>query len=134
MTSFVQQSILPVFPLYDELAKKIPEKILDPGQVSSIIRSLNNDHANVIFAIILHHYFLENYRSGFDLNYIVQNLLASINKKGRKRNFLPYNTEILVGGKGTVTIYQDLPQALQYIIINYLHIILSQTQSLKVSQ
>ena len=93
-----------LFPLYDEIKKQMTgaEKCLSRTECASITR-LDQEHINIIYLIILHHY--------------IQNHPDKVGN-------IPYNGRIINKGRGVF--YKNLakfPKEVQKIISKYLCII-----------
>lgn len=92
-----------LFPLYDQVVNQMDnhETVLNQSHCTTITR-LSQDHINIIYLIILHHY---------------------IKNKSNKTD-LPYNGRTISNGKGiTFRKLSQLPDDLQKIINRYLTII-----------
>jgi hypothetical protein len=84
-------------PLYDTLDSD--KTLIDISTICRTILLLDNEHTRNIYAIILHHYILEN---------------------GNIPNAPPYRGAVFVGGKGIKFTWSDLPDKLQLVIANYI--------------
>ncbi len=92
-----------LFPLYDEVVSKMDgtETCLEKNHCTTITR-LNQDHLNIIYLIILHHY---------------------ITTKPTKRDF-PYGCRTISNGKGvSFRRLNQIPADVQKIIYRYLTIV-----------
>lgn len=94
----------PKFQIYDELVedlKETPAKKMDPRKLCSIINSVNLEHREILYILILHH-----------------SKLKSTNSKTWNMN--PYKGKTFEGGKGVKYNWVHLPSDLQDIIIKYI--------------
>jgi hypothetical protein len=98
------------YPLYDQLLKRVherKEKAIDIKRICTTINNINQtlqpeaaaEHNREIGAIILHHEIISN--GGV--------LLSAV----------PYDSKVMVGGKGVLHYITNLPPILQQIIAQY---------------
>jgi cysteine sulfinate desulfinase/cysteine desulfurase-like protein len=88
-----------MFPLYDKLAQQSREINFNPSIICSTINTLNKEHAEIIYSIILHHAVL----CGIDV-----------------RDAIPYEIKLLPVGKGLTVKLEKLPIELQKILYCYI--------------
>ena len=95
------------FPLYDNLLASVtPASAPDWKNLSVIINNLSPEHCEIIYALILHHYILEQAaKSGIF--------------RTKKDIPNPYSGKTFEGGKGLLYIANNLPPQLQHIIYEY---------------
>ena len=94
------KQIMSLFPLYDEIIKRLDgsETVLTKTHCTTIAR-MEQDHLNIIYLIILHHY-LNNNPGKYDI---------------------PYGGKTIANGKGiTFRKLNQLPDDVQKIIYRYL--------------
>ncbi len=89
-----------VFPLYVELSQKELMNELQWVKLTQKINLLNSEQSDVLYALILYHYLLEQKKS--------------------KQTSLPYNSKTFDGGRGLLFTITNLPSSLQSIIYHYL--------------
>ena len=97
-----------LLPLYDEIISRMDgtEKELDKDHCSTITK-LDQNHLNIIYLLILHHY--------------IQNTQSNVTKID-----LPYNSRTISNGKGIIFRHLGyIPVDLQKIIFRYLTIVCS---------
>jgi len=98
-----RESILK-FQIYDDLVEELtykPAKEMESRKLCSIINSINLEHREILYALILHH-----------------SKLKSNNSKTWNMN--PYKGKTFEGGKGVKYNWVHLPKNLQDIIIKYI--------------
>lgn len=92
-----------LFPLYDQIVSQMDSKetVLNQNHCTTIAR-LSQDHINIIYLLILHHY----------------------TKTKPTKSDLPYGAKTISNGKGiTFRRLNQLPDDLQKIIYRYLIIV-----------
>ena len=97
-----------LFPLYDEIVSRMDgtETCLDKNHCTTITR-MNQDHLNIIYILILHHY-------------------ASTHPGKRD---LPYGSRTISNGKGiSFRRLNQIPEDVQKIIYRYLMIITAESK------
>ena len=95
------------FSLYDELLKRISSEPVqyDWKKNSAVINNIPDHNLEIIYALILHHYYLAN---------------KSADLKTKAPNNLPYGGRAINGGKGIIYVVSNLPQSLQAVIAEYI--------------
>ena len=94
------------FPLYDSLLASITTSVPDWKNLSVIINNLSPEQCEIIFALIIHHYVLEQ-TAKFGLPH------------SKKDISNPYSGKTFEGGKGLLYTANNLPLTLQQIIYEY---------------
>lgn len=89
------------FPLYDRLSNMDDSILMDNKIICRTITNLDKSHAETVYALILHHYFLTN-----DV------VLKSP----------PYHSSTFPGGRGIKALWINLSPDLQKIIAHYIHL------------
>ena len=90
--------------IYDELVEDLkdkPAKEMNPRKLCSIINSVNLEHREIIYILILHHSKLKTPNS-------------------KTWNINPYKGKTFEGGKGVKYNWVHLPSDLQNIIVKYI--------------
>ena len=93
-----------LFPLYDQIILEMDgtETILNKCH-SSTINKLDQEHLNIIYLIILHHYYTSNNQEKYNI---------------------PYGAKTIADGKGiSFRRLNQIPEELQKIIYRYLEIV-----------
>jgi len=93
----------PAFPLYDDLCREAQSEkgaVIDAQQVCLTINGMNQEHARIIYMLLVHHFIL----SGGSLN---------------PNRPVPYEADTFEGGRGLSQIMMKLPTLLQQIIARY---------------
>lgn len=87
------------FKLYDQLASSSADILIDNKVICRTITNLDINHAEIIYALILHHY---------------------ISTTGNIPSTPPYNGSVFPGGKGIKILWTNLPSDLQRIVAHYI--------------
>jgi len=93
------------FQLYDELNNNNNE-IIKWETLCPALTQLDKENAEIIFAIIIHYYWINN--------------MESIQNGDTNFPLIPYNGNLLDGGKGIIIKFESLPSELQMILSNYI--------------
>ncbi len=101
---------------------------LDWVQICNTINMLPEDHTEMIYVLILHHYFLESsMKSGHQsIESMTAPLIQDRTKTKSKMIPLPYGGKTSEKGRGAIYTVEKIPTALQQIISTYVHIVTSQ--------
>jgi hypothetical protein len=93
------------FQLYDRLKEQCQEKVtLDVDKLCNTLTSLDPKHAEIVYLLILHHYFVSN----------------SIEPQSVGDRFVPYKGGTFLGDRGSTFNPRELPPILRQIISLYL--------------
>jgi len=93
------------FPLYDSLLASV-SGVPDWKNLSPVINNLTPEQCEIIFALMIHHYTLEQTaRTGIP--------------RSRKDIGIPYGGKTFEGGKGLLYTANSIPLPLQQIIFEY---------------
>lgn len=121
------------FSLYDEMKSKGQCQV-NWNTLCPTINKLKIDHTEIIYAMILHHYIINDFgqspntKTSVTPTTIKRNKIISTSYNISSPNLfnsdpsqtIPYNGKLCEGGKGIIYKLEDLPKELQYIISNYI--------------
>jgi len=106
--------------IYDNLCNMKFESIMDWPQICNIINFLPKEHTEILYTLILHHYFVESSTKN-TIESIASTLLPTKTKS--KNISLPYGGKTFENGKGAIYLVEKIPSHLQYVISAYVHVI-----------
>lgn len=102
------------FPLYDQLLSKGRPLNLDIKKTCVTINDLPQEHCSIILSFIYHHFLLENQ---FEIEFLREMITKNTSKRSVYQH--PYGIKSVSGNKGAMFTMTNLPEALQFVIINY---------------
>ena len=105
--------------LYDQLAKSEVSPQRELKSLPSIINSLPLEINEIIYALILHHYFLEQKNKCASEKEIIDKL----NDVNKRRIYVPYRGAVFPNGKGITFEFQSMPSPLQKIIARFIDMV-----------
>ena len=98
---------------------------LDWHQICNTINKFPKEHIEMIYVLIIHHFFLE---SSMKANQPVDLTMSSLmTDRGRtKSKSLPYGGKTFENGKGAIYTVEKIPDGLKRVISAYVHIVTEQ--------
>lgn len=102
------------FPLYDILAANSDKTLtIEWESMRSTINNMDTKHGALIYALILHHFFLKN---GY-----TQQVVDRLTKNNKNTFQQPYQFKLMNSGKGAIFSMDKLPIDLQQILYAYVN-------------
>lgn len=97
---------------------------LDWSQICNTINELPKEHVEMIYALILHHYFVE--ASMKSNSQSIDSIAASLHTEPKARSKviqLPFGGKTFENGKGAIYTVEKIPMQLRHVISAYVHIV-----------
>lgn len=121
------ESSVKSFPIYDQLMTKVtPNKVHDWKKLCHKINSFPLPHAELLYALILHHYLLDMQTKLLSPNLdSIISQLREFNDHRRGTPHPPYGLMTFGAGKGIIFTVNQLPDQLQQLVAEYVNSVTS---------